>query len=214
MRAADCCFILLLPGLLCGEIIDRIAVIVGNQVITESRVREEIRLTAFLDESEPAYSVAERRAAAGRLVEQTLIRSEIRAGQFTPPAVTEADGMVAEFKQEHFKSQDEYQQALKKYGLRDTDIHRHFLRQLAALRFIDLRFRPTVEVTDAEVWDYYRYKLVPRWQEARERVQPFEEVRGEVSEILKQERVDQALDTWIKEMRERVRIEYKEEAFR
>ncbi|MEN6609124.1 MAG: hypothetical protein ABFD60_17880 [Bryobacteraceae bacterium] len=214
MRAAYCYLVLLAPSLLCAEIIDRIAVTVGNQVITESRVREEIRLTAFLDEVEPAYSVAERRAAAGRLVEQALIRSEIRAGQFAPPAATEADGMVAEFTQEHFKSKEAYQRALKKYDLTERDVQRHFLRQLATLRFIDLRFRPAVEVTDAEMWDYYRYKLVPRWQEAGERAHPFDEVRGEVGEILKQERVDRALDAWILEMRTRVRIEYKEEAFR
>ncbi|MEI9976953.1 MAG: hypothetical protein WDO73_35815 [Ignavibacteriota bacterium] len=47
-----------------AEIIDRIAVSVGNQAITTSDVDREIRVTAFLNRSEPDFTPAGRRATA------------------------------------------------------------------------------------------------------------------------------------------------------
>jgi hypothetical protein len=57
-----------------SEIIDRIAVSVEDSVITESELRKEIRVMAFLDETEPDLSGANKRKAAERLIDQYLMR--------------------------------------------------------------------------------------------------------------------------------------------
>ena len=72
-------------GLLSGEIIDRMAVSVGNQVITEGQIDEEIRLTAFLNHEQPGASVTERKKAAGRLIEQALIKRDMDLSRYPPP---------------------------------------------------------------------------------------------------------------------------------
>jgi len=41
----------------------------------------------------------------------------------------------------------------------------------------------------------------------------FEEVRREIEEKLRAERVDLLVDVWLKEAKDRIRIEFKEEAF-
>ena len=59
-----------------AEIIDRVAVSVGNQVITEDQIGEEIRVTAFLNHETPDLSPAQKRRAAERLIEQALVRRD------------------------------------------------------------------------------------------------------------------------------------------
>ena len=57
-------------------ILDRIAVTVGKQVITESDVIRDVRVAAFLDQKPVDLSGAEKRKAADRLVDQYLILQE------------------------------------------------------------------------------------------------------------------------------------------
>ena len=53
-----------------AAIIDRIAITVANQVITESQIDDEIRVTAFLNREPLDLSAAAKKQAAGRLIEQ------------------------------------------------------------------------------------------------------------------------------------------------
>jgi len=69
LRLARSISLLLVAGLH-AEIIDRIAVSVGNQAVTTSDIDREIRVTALLNRSQPDFSPAARRATADRMVEQ------------------------------------------------------------------------------------------------------------------------------------------------
>ena len=68
-----------------AEIIDRIAVSVGNQAITISDLDREIRVTAFLNRTPPDFSPAARRATADRMVEQRLILRELENSRYPSP---------------------------------------------------------------------------------------------------------------------------------
>src|ERR1017187_6822016 len=72
-----------------AEIIDRIAVSVGNRVIAESDLHREIRVAAFLDGVQPDFSPAGRRATAERMVEQVLIRRELEISRYPIPSAAE-----------------------------------------------------------------------------------------------------------------------------
>ena len=77
------------------NVIDRVAVVVGTQVITESEVILEARLTAFLNEQPLDLGAGPRRAAAERLVDQQLIRNEMQIGGYPMPPETEGDAVAA-----------------------------------------------------------------------------------------------------------------------
>ena len=64
-----------------GTIIDRIAIIVGKQVIKDSDITREIRLTSFLNTDPLDLGPGARRRAANRLIDQALIRNEMRLGR-------------------------------------------------------------------------------------------------------------------------------------
>jgi|HubBroStandDraft_1064217.scaffolds.fasta_scaffold222754_2 hypothetical protein len=123
-----------------GEILDRVAVTVGKDVITESEVVEEIRATDFLNQAPLDYGPAARRAAADRLVDQYLIRGEIRMEGFPQPQASAADQTLRQFRQAHFHTLAQYQASLQKYGITDEELKQHLLWQVAALRFTQQRF--------------------------------------------------------------------------
>jgi len=60
-----------------AEIIDRIAITVGSQVITVSQIDEEIRITAFLNREKLDITADAKKQAATRLIEQALVKREM-----------------------------------------------------------------------------------------------------------------------------------------
>ena len=100
-RPAALAALLLLAGMASAGVVDRIAVVVGNTVITESEVLREVRLTEFLNREPLDVSPAARRAAADRLVDQQLIRNEMSIGNYPQPSPAEADDMLHRFIQEN-----------------------------------------------------------------------------------------------------------------
>ena len=197
-----------------AEIIDRIAVTLDNQVITASEIALEIRLTAFLNGDPLDFSPAARRKAADRLIEQKLIRKEIQVGRYVAPSPDEVDPMLKQVQGQRFHSVDEYRQALAKYGISEDELKAHLLWQLNLLRFIDIRFRPGVQVTDAQIQAYFdanRAKLEAPPGPSKKLT--LDDLRSDIREILTAEGADKQLDDWLAETRKRTRIQFHQEAF-
>jgi hypothetical protein len=189
-----------------AEVIDRIAVSVGRQVITESQVVEEIRVTAFLNKQPVEITPTEKRKAAERLVEQTMMRRDMEFTHYPLPALSEAD---AELKQLHASDED-----LRKYGISEDELREHLWWQLTMLRFIDYRFRPAIDIPDSEIRDYYGKKKAEWERQGVAKIPTLDESRADIEKILTGERVDQAVDRWLGDARTRLDIQYHEEAFR
>jgi len=199
--------------LLPGEIIDRIAISAGNQVITEGQVEEEIRLTAFLNHEKPDFGVAERKKAAGRLIEQALIKRDMDLSRYPLPAPSEAEASLRDI-QATYAPDLLYRQKLQEYGITEEALERRLLWQLTLLRFIDYRFRPAIQIPDADVKTYYDQQLAEWKQQGIQSIPTLEDSRTKIEEILTQQRIDQALDTWIAETRRQVAINYLDEALK
>ncbi len=197
-----------------AEIIDRIAVTVDNRVITASQITLEIRLTAFLDGNKLDFSLAARRNAANRLIEQMLIRREMEVGRYSAPSPGDVEPMLKAVQEQRFPHAGDYPQALAQYGITEEELKAHLLWQLTLLRFLDVRFRPGVEVTDAQIQSYYdknRANLEARAGGSRNPT--LDDLRDQIRRILTEEGVDQQMDAWLAEARKRSRIEFHEEAF-
>lgn len=203
---------LLLAAWAGAEIIDQTAVTVDRQVITTSGVEEQIRISAFLDTVPVDLSAANRRRMAERLIEQALIRREMRISRYPMPSNADADSWIARLR----RQRPSFEAQLRTYGLTQSILHRNLLLQLAALRFIDLRFRPGAAVTEGEVELYYRETFIPGWRERKSHSSPpeLDDARDEIETTLVQQRIDQALDTWLREARTQARIEFFDEVFR
>ncbi len=67
------CILVLTPGIAQADVLDRVAVSAGQQVVTLSGVRRQLRVEALVANSEPVYSAENMRRAAERLIEQALV---------------------------------------------------------------------------------------------------------------------------------------------
>jgi peptidyl-prolyl cis-trans isomerase SurA len=205
--------VLALAGAARGDIIDRIAVSVGTRVITSSDLDREIRVAAFLNGAKPDLSPAARRATAERMVEQKLIRRELETSRYPAPEPGEVEAPLREFKKQ-FAGEDEYVRVLAANGIAAQDVKDELLWQRTLLLFIEVRFRPGVQVSDPEIQDYFD-KVVAPAAKAAHPGQPvaLEDYRNQIEKKLAGERVDQDMDTWLKQARRRTGVVYHEEAF-
>lgn len=197
--------------LLCAEIIDRIAISVGKQVVTQSQIDEEIRVTAFLNEEKLNLDSAGRKKAAGRLIEQTLVRREIELSRYPMPALSDADGPLKNI-QGRYKTEAAYEEALKEYGITQDDLRRRLWWQATLLRFIDYRFRPGIQIPDADVKAYYQQQVEKWKQEGVQPIPSLEDVRSSIDQTLTEQRIDQAMDRWLSETRAQIAIRFHDEA--
>jgi hypothetical protein len=216
-------------------IIDRSAIIVGKRVVKESDIQRDIRITSFLNGQVPDFSIAARKKAASRLIDQELIRQQIRTGKFPVAAESEADYLLAQTKQDRFASEAQYRNELSRLGISESELKDALLWQLTVLRFIDTRFRPAVVVSDEDIQQYYdahRAEIAkahpnaksaadlssdPRTTEHRGSVKDACEsaavpcaLRPEIEQLIGGERINKLLDEWLQQSRKDVRIEYLE----
>ncbi len=206
--------ILLLAPLLHAEIIDRIAVSVGNRVITVSDLDREIRVTAFQNGVKPDFSPAARRATAERMVDQMLIRREVETSRYPAPSPTEVDAGLQQWKKQHFKDEADYRRALTEYGITDEDFRTQLLWERTIYFFTETRFRPGIQVTDEEIQDYFEKTFKP----AAEAAHPgapvsLEDNRETIENAVAEPRVAEAVNTWLENARRRTEVVFHDEVF-
>lgn len=151
-----------------GEIVDRVAIAIERQVITESQIDEELRVTALLNHRPIMRDGGTRRDAADRLVQQFLIRRETEVSHYPGPEAADIDAYVARVEKD-FGGAAALDRALKAYGLSQDVFHAHLVWLLETMRFIDFRFRPEFSGSDADVERRTDEALSVWLEEARKR---------------------------------------------
>lgn len=183
---------------------DRIAVSVGKQVITESAVVLDLRVSAFLDRMPVDVSPAKKREAAERLVDQLLILRDANESHLNLAAAKNVSGLLEQVKKQ-FGSAEEYQAELRRYQIQESDVEAQLVSGLIALMFTDLRFRPGIQITDEDVRSF-----LSSTQDAS----TIEAPREEIEELLMRQRVTETLDKWLAETRGNSDVRFREQVFR
>ena len=198
-----------------GAIIDRIAVTVGNRVITSSDIEREIRVTAFLNGQSPDLSPASKRAAAERMVEQRLVRHELETSRYPVPQPAEIEPVLAAFRQRYYPAEADYRRALDQYGISGQDVRDALLWQRTLLQFVDVRFRPAVQITAEEIQHYFDTVLAPKLRAAEPgKTVSLDDYRDQIEDTLAGQREDREMDGWLREARRQTPIVYHDEALR
>lgn len=196
-----------------ATVVDRIAVTVGNDVITETEVMEEMRVTALLNGDPLDFNVAERREAADRLVDQYLIRREMSIGNYPAPPDSEVNAMLREFKKQRFHDEAEYRAALERYGLTEEELKAHLKWQVAALRFTEQRFQaaglPPATGAEPQPQDGNAERAAPDPGTAPEASR----ATNTANRPARPGNVDQQMEAWLRQARDRTRVVYMKEAF-
>jgi hypothetical protein len=190
-----------------AETLDRVAVSVGHEVITQSEVILDLRVVAFLERKPVDLSGAAKHQSAERLVDQLLILREAVDSHVTLPSTEASAGLVAPYAAESSFPAD-----LKRYGITEHDLADHLLAGLRTLTFTDLRFRPDIQVSPEDIRSYYD-KMTAQAGPAAAPVPSFEASREQIEKLLIEQRVIEALDQWLATARSAANVRYRDKAF-
>lgn len=210
---------LLIAAMICAHaggavVLDRIAVTVGTDVIKDSDIVRDIRVTSFLNREPLALTPESRRKAAERLIDQELIRNEAEVGRYTEATPEDIDKLLAQIRSGRFPSDDAFRSELKRYGLTEEQLRNQLRWQLNVLNFIEQRFRPGVLVSDEEVEKYFQENRAKFRQTAAGKAVTLEDARDEIVEQLAGERVNKEFFDWLERARRRANIRYREAALK
>lgn len=191
-----------------ATIIDRIAITVGQQVITEQQLDEELRVTAFLNREKIGRTVDARRTAADHLVQQLLVKREMELSHYPLPEEAETDKYLANV-QATFGSAADFNEALATYDLTEATLREHLALQLTTLRFIEFRFRPEAGISNSEIEAAYTREATA-WRATHPGATPpsLGSSRDSIRKSLLEQRTDEALNNWLEEARKQVNIVY------
>ena len=199
----------LLPGLLlfagiansAQEVVDRIAAQVETDVILLSDVRELGRYQLFVDgKSETDTQILE------RLIDQWIVRNEANVSRIAQPSDEEVDRSLARLKRS-FSSEVEFNDRRKQSGLSEDDVRRMVRSQLYLSNYLDTRFRPSIQIDDKAIEDFYQTRVIPRAQSRGQNPPTLEAAHDFIQEALVQRAINDQADKWLKESRARVRVE-------
>jgi hypothetical protein len=146
---------------------------------------------------------------------QTLINLRLFAleAQRLPSAEPTKEKINEEIKRilANFKSPEEFKNRLQMVGFEsiDDDNFQKMMRQRVAIeKYIDFRFRSFVIVTEEEEKKYYRDVFTPDFRRRNPGLllPPFEEVRARIHQILEEQKVEEDINRFLDNAKQRAEI--------
>ena len=190
-----------------GELLDRIVATVNNHVILQSDWDDEVRFETFMSGRKPEdVSAEQRKAALDRLIDQDLIREQMRMVELKP-AADEIKKQIDDLKGEQLRVYpgQSWKMTLSRYQLTNKIVEEHVAAELEQLQLVDLRFRPSIQVSAADIEKYYREQIVPKLP-ASDPV-ALKQAAPKINEILIQEKINQLLNAWLEGLRSQAQIQ-------
>ncbi len=191
------------------QLLDRIAVTVGKTVITEGEVLTNLRVAAFLDQKEPDLSGPSKKAAAGRLVDQVLLRREVPLSG----TIGDVSVVIADLKK-RYGSDAEYHKALDHYGITEQDVTDQLQNGLESVESSNRRFRAEVQVSDDQIHERYQ-TFAKQVRDKGAPAAPTEQAsHDQIQQLLIDQGVSEALEKWLQIVRAQSSIVYREAVFK
>lgn len=216
VRALACLVTILALPAAGGEILDRVAVAAGPQAVTLSDILRHLRFRAIVSGAPVEDTEQNRRQAAEQLVDLLIVRRELDLSRYSPPTMAEADKAIESFLAEMKWSRERLAEVLARAGFTEEEFRREMQARLTVTHFIDYRFAPGVQVSDEEVQAYYEAEFLPALRQTSPggAVPELGTVRAMIERILTTRKVNAAMEEWLRQMRQSLRIRYFDEAFR
>ena len=94
----------------------------------------------------------------------------------------------------------------REHGLTPERVEAYIRYRMEILRFIELRFRAGIRISQPEIETYYRDTLLPQYLPG-EAVPPLDQVAPRIEEILLQQQVNVLFDQWLTNLRKQGDVE-------
>ena len=183
------------------EVIDRVAARVENDIILVSDVRTLGRYQVLLD-GKPESDTQ----ILDRLIDQWIVRNEANAARYPQPSDEEVQRSLARLKRS-FSSPEEFEERRGQSGLSSEQLLAMVKAQLYLSNYLDTRFRPSIQIAEKDVEEFYKDRVVPRAESRGQTPPALEAARDFIQEALVQRAINEQADRWLKESRARIRVE-------
>jgi SurA N-terminal domain len=185
-----------------GEIVDRVVTKVNGHVVLQSDWEQELAFEALTDGRDPdSFTTAERKAALDRLIDQELLREQVRPSQ--PAPRDQVSARAAEVRKLHpdCATEEKWHAKLQRYGLTQTALEKRLSDEIQLMRLVEDRLRPAIQIDQHAVESYYHDQLLPEMKRAGSRATPLTEVFGRIKDLLAEKKMNELLSGWLASLR-------------
>jgi hypothetical protein len=198
-------FAVCLPRVEAQKIVDQILVLVNDEIITRSDLLWHLALDTEAPNPGGPVSSDILRRALDVMIDQRLIAQEalrIPSADITRDEVGKKRAeLIAQF-----PSEAAFRQRIESVGLTPQKLNELIRQRILIDRFIEFRFKAFIFVSEQELKRYYDERLVPQIREAGQVPPPLDQVRGRINDILRLEKINQEIDRWLIENRQRADV--------
>jgi peptidyl-prolyl cis-trans isomerase SurA len=188
-------------------VLDHVVAVINGSVILQSDVDEDMAYSVLQPFSIDAASNTPQKALQ-RLIDRALILQQMETSQAvaapTPEelqrSITQLRGLIPDCQQYQCVTDAGWQAFLQARGLTEKEVEVRWRQRLSILSFIQSRFGAGVRVSPAQIADYYKTTLLPRFN-GKMKPPTLEAVSGRVGEILLQQRVSSLLLDWLQSLK-------------
>ncbi|HEV2489022.1 MAG TPA: hypothetical protein VGT03_04375 [Candidatus Acidoferrales bacterium] len=188
------------PAAARGMQIDGIAARIGNDVVTESEVRQLEDYQRLVD-----GQAQSRGAVIQELVDQWIVRGEAATTNFPHPTSNE---VAQEFQTlaKQFTSLDNLQKQMSEMGLTADAVRQMLEKQLYYTRFLNYKFHAAADVTRAQIESYYQKEFTAQLEKRGLAVPPLDKVEAQIRELLTQETINEKAAQWLADAKAKLKI--------
>jgi hypothetical protein len=188
-------------GIVAQEVIDRVAARVENDIILVSDIRELAHYQMLIDgKSESDTQILD------RLIDQWIVRKEATVSRYPQPSDEDVQRSLARLKRT-FSSAAEFEERRQQSGLSSEELLALVKSQLYLSNYLDTRFRPSIQIEEKDVEEFYKTRVVPRAESRGQAPPTIEAAREFIQEAMVQRAIDEQANRWLKESRARIRVE-------
>lgn len=198
---------MLAPSSVGGQIVDRVVTSVNGHVVLQSDWEQEVDFEAFSNARDPdSFTSAEGNAALDRLIDQELLREQVRPSQSAPAEQVAA--RVAELRKLHPEcvTDDGWRATLQRYGLTQRSLEKRVGDQIQLMRLVEDHLQPSIQIDQRAVETYYHDQLLPDMKRAGSPAAPLTEVFGQIKDLLAERKMNELLAAWLASLRSGSRI--------
>jgi hypothetical protein len=187
-----------------AEVVDRIVATVNGRVILQSDLDEALCYDALLSGRPLAdFRDDDRRATLDRLIDQELLREQMKSADFRHATDAEVGARIADARKQYPQAvtDESWRSLLARYHVSEKELFAHVRQQIDVMRLVDARLRPAVQIDTKSIEAYYRDQFVPKLKQSGAFEVPLPEVSAKIRELLTEEKVSEMLVSWLQTLR-------------
>jgi len=184
-----------------ARVVDRIVARIEGDIILQSQVRE---LGAFQELIEGHAESDDK--LLEELIQLWVVETEATASHFPQPAQSEVDRELARLKGQ-FATPEKYASRLNELGLSADQVRQLLSRQIYVERYVDYKFRPSVQIEPADINAYYKKELLPELAKNKQPAPDPAAVEQQIREVLIQRGISGLTMKWLDDTKSRLKIE-------